>query len=251
MSALIQAENICKSFEKKSGSVRVLEDVSIKIEAGKTYGLAGPSGSGKTTLSSIMLNLLKPDSGRVLFKGREINSAGAAGGKGSFAGIKDNPAAKKLSSKEKKEFRRRAQIIFQNPFESLDPMMRVRDIIEEPLIIHGIGKTKEERLGLVHEMRTLTGLDPNAIERRAAELSGGQRQRVAIAAAMILRPEFVICDECVSALDVLVQAQILNLLRDFQKSFNISYLFISHNMDVVRYMSDEIFVIRDGHLHNA
>ncbi len=230
---LVEAKNICKKFSSSqflSGTkncVRALENVSLKIFQGTTYALVGESGSGKSTLANILLDLLPADDGEVFFHGKNVSQ---------------------FSRQEKKEFRKSAQIIFQNPYDSLNPAMRVKDIIEEPLAIHKIGEDKNARQRIVNEMRTLTGLDSSVMERRSWELSGGQRQRVAICAAMILRPKFLVCDECVSALDVLVQAQILNLLKDFQKSLGITYLFISHNLDAVSYMADTIGVMKEGRI---
>lgn len=230
---LVEAKDICKKFSssqffcRRKKNLRAIENVSLKIFPGTTYALVGESGGGKSTLANILLNLLEADGGEVFFNEKNISQ---------------------FSRHEKKEFRKMAQIIFQNPYESLDPAMRVKDIIEEPLIIHKIGRDKNARQRIVNEMRTLTGLDSSLMERRPHELSGGQRQRVAICAAMILRPKFLVCDECVSALDVLVQAQILNLLKDFQKSLGITYLFISHNLDVVSCMADTIGVMKDGRI---
>ena len=229
---LVEARNICKKFSSSQffGGAKknvALENVSLKIFPGTTYALVGESGSGKSTLANILLNLLDADDGEVFF---------------------DEKNTSRFSPLEKKEFRRAAQIIFQNPYESLNPAMRVKHIIEEPLVIHKIGESKNARRRIVNEMRTLTGLDSSLMERRPWELSGGQRQRVAICAAMILRPKFLVCDECVSALDVLVQAQILNLLKNFQKSLGITYLFISHNLDAVSCMADVIGVMKDGRI---
>lgn len=230
---LIEAKHICKQFSSsqfffgKRKTVRAIKTVSLTIFQGTTYALVGESGSGKSTLAHILLDLLPADSGDVFFGGKKISQ---------------------FSRQEKNEFRKSAQIIFQNPYESLNPAMRVKDIIEEPLIIHKIGEDKYARRKIVNEMRTLTGLDSSLMERHSWELSGGQKQRVAICAAMILRPTFIVCDECVSALDVLVQAQILNLLKNFQKSFGITYLFISHNLDAVSYMADTIGVMKDGRI---
>ena len=230
---LIEAKNICKEFSSsrfffgERKSVRALENISLKIFPGTTYALVGESGSGKSTLANILLDLLPADSGEVFFSEKNVSQ---------------------FSRQEKKDFRKSVQIIFQNPYESLNPAMRVKDIIEEPLAIHKIGDDKNVRQRIVNEMRTLTGLDSSLMERHSWELSGGQRQRVAICAAMILRPKFLVCDECVSALDVLVQAQILNLLKDFQKSLGITYLFISHNIDAVSYMADTIGVMKDGRI---
>lgn len=230
---LVEAKNIFKKFSSSQifggakKNVRAIENISLKIFPGKTYALVGESGSGKSTLAHILLDLLSADGGEVFFGGKNISQ---------------------FSKNEKKEFRKAAQIIFQNPYESLNPAMRVKDIIEEPLVIHKIGEDKNARRRIVNEMRTLTGLDSSLMERRPHELSGGQRQRVAICAAMILRPKFLVCDECVSALDVLVQAQILNLLKDFQKSLGMTYLFISHNLDAVSCMADTIGVMKDGRI---
>lgn len=230
---LIEAKCICKQFSSSQffwgerKTVRALETVSLTILQGTTYALVGESGSGKSTLANILLDLLPADSGDVFFDGKNVSQ---------------------FSRQEKNEFRKSAQIIFQNPYESLNPAMRVRDIIEEPLVIHKIGEDKQVRRKIVNEMRTLTGLDSSLMERHPWELSGGQRQRVAICTAMILRPTFLVCDECVSALDVLVQAHILNLLKDFQKSLGITYLFISHNLDAVSYMADTIGVMKNGRI---
>ncbi len=225
MSVILQAKNLDKTFISKGKSVHAVKNLSVAIERGKIYGLVGESGSGKTTLGKMLLGLLRPDTGRVLFNDEDIS---------------------RFSRRQKKAFCRNAQIIFQNPYEALDPAMRIGDIIEEPLLIHKIGRTKKEREKIVDEMRMHTGLDTSVMSRRPDELSGGQRQRAAIAAAMILKPQLVVCDECVSSLDVLVQAQILNLLKDFQKNLGITCVFISHNLSVISYMADTIGVMHEG-----
>ncbi len=221
---ILECKNITKSFEDCHRKITAVDNLSLSIAKGQCYGLVGESGCGKSTLSSIICNLEHADSGSVIFNGKDISS---------------------LSKNEAKEFRKHCQIIFQDPYSSLNPKMKIGQIIEEPLIIHNIKNRKERKL-LVNEMRTLIGLPPDALEKFPDQLSGGQRQRVAIAAAMILNPEFVICDESVSALDVLIQAQILNLLKSMQQSMGLTYLFISHNLNVVSYMADVIGVMYQG-----
>lgn len=224
---IVNCNNLSKTFSVKGNTIKGVDGASLSIRQGECYGLVGESGCGKSTLSSMICALQKPDSGQVFFNGEDIFS---------------------LDHSKLKDFRRHCQIIFQDPYSSLNPKMKIRKIIEEPLVIHRIGRTKKERMGLVNEMRTLVGLPPDALEKYPDQLSGGQRQRVAIASAMILNPEFVVCDECVSALDVLIQAQILNLLKSMQKSLNLTYLFISHNLNVVAYMADRIGVMYKGRI---
>lgn len=224
---IMECSNLSKTFSVKGNTIKAVNGASLSIRQGECYGLVGESGCGKSTLSSMICALQKPDSGQVFFNGEDVFS---------------------LDHSKLKDFRQHCQIIFQDPYSSLNPKMKIRKIIEEPLIIHKIGRTKKERLGLVNEMRTLVGLPPDALEKYPDQLSGGQRQRVAIASAMILNPEFVVCDECVSALDVLIQAQILNLLKSMQKSLNLTYLFISHNLNVVAYMADRIGVMYKGRI---
>ncbi|WP_294430756.1 ABC transporter ATP-binding protein [uncultured Treponema sp.] len=226
MEKILECTDLTKRFSyNKKSSFAAVDGVSLSIFKGETYGLVGESGSGKSTLANMIASLEKADSGQILFKGEEIP----------------------LHNREKMlNFRKEMQIIFQAPYATLNPRHKIGFIIEEGLKIHKIGSSQKERLGLVNEMRTLIGLPPDSLEKFPSELSGGQRQRVAIASAMILRPEFVICDECVSSLDVLIQAQILNLLKGMQKSLNLTYLFISHNLNVVVYMADRIGVMYHG-----
>lgn len=226
---LLECKNLIKSFKTKTSTIRAVDGVDLTIKRGECYGLVGESGSGKSTLSSLICALQTADCGQIIFDGQKIFDS-----------------LEKTKFLHLKEFRKKCQIIFQDPFSSLNPKMKIGNIIEEPLIIHKIGKTKKERLGLVNEMRTLVGLPPDCLEKYPSQLSGGQRQRVSIATAMILKPEFVICDESVSALDVLIQAQILNLLKTMQKSLNLTYIFISHNLNVVAYMADRIGVMYKG-----
>ncbi|HYM76224.1 MAG TPA: ATP-binding cassette domain-containing protein [Candidatus Dormibacteraeota bacterium] len=237
--ALIEIRNLTKVF---SGDVRAVDDVSLDIYSGETLGLVGESGSGKSTLGRLILRLIEPTSGTIRLEGRDLLAA---------------------SSGEMRRLRRDLQIIFQDPFASLDPRYRVEDIIAEPLIIHGereehylsravsaaSGRTALVTGGVRHRVAELlraVGLDESARTRYPHEFSGGQRQRIGIARALALRPKFIVCDEPVSALDVSVGAQIVNLLAQLQRDFGLTYLFISHSMPVVRYLSTRIAVMYKG-----
>jgi peptide/nickel transport system ATP-binding protein len=209
---------------KSRGEVRAVDDVSLDIQAGETLGLVGESGSGKSTLGRLILRLIEPTSGSLRFEGRDLLAAG----RGEMRGL-----------------RRDMQIIFQDPFASLDPRFRVEDVIAEPLIIHG-GRAKIDICARVAELLRAVGLDESARTRYPHEFSGGQRQRIGIARALALRPKFIVCDEPVSALDVSVGAQIVNLLAQLQRDFGLTYLFISHSMPVVRYLSTRIAVMYRG-----
>lgn len=225
---LLETEKLTKVYRRTDGkNVYAVNGINLKLKRGVSYGLVGESGCGKSTLGQMLVKLLDPTEGEILFEGENIFTRNRS---------------------REKEFRKKAQIIFQNPYESLNPKMKIGEIIEEPLIIHGIGKTKAERLGMVNEIRTLCGLDLSVLEKYPAELSGGQRQRVSLAASLILKPQFLVLDEAVSSLDVLIQAQILNLLKQMQKSLKLTYLFISHNLNAVSYVADEIFVMYLGHI---
>jgi peptide/nickel transport system ATP-binding protein len=250
---LLEIRNLTKVFPhgeslfgaKSRGEVRAVDDVSLDIHAGETLGLVGESGSGKSTLGRLILRLIEPTAGSVRLEGRDLLSA---------------------SRGEMRGLRRDMQIIFQDPFASLDPRFRVQDIIAEPLIIHGdaepaIGgassgdsrarRSKRARLDLrqrVADLLRAVGLDESARTRYPHEFSGGQRQRIGIARALALRPKFMVCDEPVSALDVSVGAQIVNLLAQLQRDFGLTYLFISHSMPVVRYLSTRIAVMYRGKL---
>jgi len=236
--ALIEVRNLTKTFPhsesafgaKSRGEVRAVDEVSLAIRTGETLGLVGESGSGKSTLGRLILRLIEPTSGSILFEGRDL-----------------------LGSRDMRHLRRDLQIIFQDPFASLDPRFRVEDIIAEPLVIHGDAAnsgsrrfTKDEVRTRVAELLRAVGLDESARNRYPHEFSGGQRQRIGIARALALRPKFIVCDEPVSALDVSVGAQIVNLLAQLQRDFGLTYLFISHSMPVVRYLSTRIAVMYRG-----
>src|SRR3954462_5158762 len=208
------------------GEVRAVDGVSLDIHAGETLGLVGESGSGKSTLGRMVLRLIEPTSGSVQFNGVDLLAT---------------------SSAVMRRLRRDMQIIFQDPFASLDPRYRVEDIIAEPLIVHrGATSGKADRRQRIAELLRAVGLDESARHRYPHEFSGGQRQRIGIARALALRPKFIVCDEPVSALDVSVGAQIINLLAQLQRDFGLTYLFISHSMPVVRYLSTRIAVMYHG-----
>ncbi len=238
--ALIEVRNLIKIFSSSESvlggvsrggltrEVRAVDDVSLDIHAGETLGLVGESGSGKSTLGRLILRLIEPTSGTVHFEGR--NLLAARGG-------------------EMRRLRRNLQIIFQDPFASLDPRFRVEDIIAEPLLIHSGGSGNIRRRSA--ELLRAVGLDESALSRYPHEFSGGQRQRIGIARALALRPKFIVCDEPVSALDVSVGAQIVNLLAQLQRDFGLTYLFISHSMPVVRYLSTRIVVMYRGKIVEA
>jgi oligopeptide transport system ATP-binding protein len=211
--------------KSRGGEVRAVDDVSLDIHAGETLGLVGESGSGKSTLGRLLLRLIDPTSGSIRFENRDLLAASPA---------------------EMRHLRRDMQIIFQDPFASLDPRFRVEDIIAEPLIIHGNTSSKAEIQGRVVELLRAVGLDESILRRFPHEFSGGQRQRIGIARALALRPKFIVADEPVSALDVSVGAQIVNLLAQLQRDFGLTYLFISHSMPVVRYLSTRIAVMYRG-----
>jgi ABC-type glutathione transport system ATPase component len=206
------------------GEVRAVDGVSLDIHAGETLGLVGESGSGKSTLGRLSLRLVEPTSGSVTFDGRDVLHA---------------------THREMRRLRRDMQIIFQDPFGSLDPRFRVEDVVAEPLLVHN-GAGPGERRETVRQLLKAVGLDESAAWRYPHEFSGGQRQRIGIARALALRPKFIVCDEPVSALDVSVGAQIVNLLARLQHEFGLTYLFISHSMPVVRYLATRIAVMNRG-----
>ena len=229
---LLEIRNLTKMFPlgeslfgaEAKGEVRAVDNVSLTIESGETLGLVGESGSGKSTLGRLILRLIEPTSGSIRFQDRELLRA-------------DHGELRRL--------RRDMQIIFQDPFGSLDPRMRVEDVVAEPLIIHERTSAAFRRRR-VAELLTAEGLDQSAMRRFPHEFSGGQRQRIGIARALALRPKFIVADEPISALDVSVGAQIVNLLARLQREFGLTYLFISHSMPVVRYLATRIAVMYRG-----
>lgn len=230
---LLKVEHLHKEFPTGSGFmggkfskkvVSAVNDLSFEIRAGETFGLVGESGCGKSTTGRAIMHLDPPTSGKVYFEGRDIS---------------------KMNKRELKAMRREMQFIFQDPYASLNPRMTIGEIISEPMVIHGIG-TPEERIERVRELLDVVGLNPEHINRYPHEFSGGQRQRVGIARSFILRPKLIICDEPVSALDVSIQAQVLNLLKDLQKQYGTAYLFIAHDLSVVQHISDRVAVMYLG-----
>ena len=232
--ALVDVRNLTKIYPlgqslfggKTHGDVRAVDDVSLTIEPGEALGLVGESGSGKSTLGRLILRLIDPTSGNIHFDGHNLLAAGHA---------------------ELRRLRRDMQIIFQDPFGSLDPRLRVEDIIAEPLVIHE-SMGRDSRRHRVAELLRAVGMDESAAQRFPHEFSGGQRQRIGIARALALRPRFIVADEPVSAIDVSVGAQIVNLLQQLQRDLGLTYLFISHSMPVVRYLCTRIAVMQRGRI---
>jgi len=225
-------DSLAKDYVIKTGlfsrkTVHAVQDASFSLRRGETLGVVGESGSGKSTLGLMLAQLLQVTRGEVTLKGHPLTGQSAA---------------------QIRAMRKKVQIIFQNPYASLNPRFTVGRILEEPLKIHGLGGDEAERQALVLEWLERVGLGAHALHKYPHEFSGGQRQRISIARSLILQPEIVVCDESVSALDVSVQATILNLLKDLQKEFSLAYLFISHDLDVVRFMSDQMIVMKQGEI---
>jgi oligopeptide transport system ATP-binding protein len=231
---LLRVENLTKHFpvtrgiifQKQVGAVQAVDDLTFEIKRGETFGLVGESGCGKSTTGRAILQLHKPTAGKVYFEGTELTTA--------------TPAVLR-------KMRRNMQIIFQDPYASLNPRMTVGSIIAEPLEIHNIG-TAKERQERVQELLKLVGLNPYFVNRYPHEFSGGQRQRIGVARALALQPEFIVCDEPISALDVSIQAQVVNLLEELQDEFGLTYLFIAHDLSMVRHISDRVAVMYLGKL---
>ena len=234
---LLVVENLKKWFPIKKGIlfdrtvdyVKAVDDVSFEIYPGKTLGLVGESGSGKSTTGYCVLELLKPTAGSVRFLGEELTT---------------------MKKEELRRMRREMQIVFQDPYASLNPRMTVGNIVAEPLVVHKVGSGARRRK-TVEELLEVVGFNPDFVNRYPHEFSGGQRQRIGIARALALNPRLIVCDEPVSALDVSIQAQILNLLKDLQGEFGLTYLFVAHDLAVVRTMSDDIAVMNKGKIVEA
>jgi ABC-type oligopeptide transport system ATPase subunit len=229
---LLEVRHLTKEFTRRKGlfstaaPVRAVDDVSFAIERGETFGLVGESGSGKTTTGRCILRLIEPTSGEVLFDGRDVLA---------------------LSRGDLRRARRDMQIVFQDPYSSLNPRMRVADIVEEPLIIHRLG-SKAERQARVTELFGLVGLNPEHLRRYPHEFSGGQRQRIGLARALALNPSLIVADEPVSALDVSVQAQVVNLLMELQRRLQLTYLFIAHDLRLVQHICSRTAVMYLGRI---
>jgi oligopeptide transport system ATP-binding protein len=212
-------------FQRQVGAIKAVDGIDFEMYRGETLGLVGESGCGKSTTGRAILQLHRPTDGSVLFEGKELT---------------------KTKGEELRRMRRRMQMIFQDPYASLNPRMTVGSIIGEPLEVHGIGNTKKERQERVQELLKTVGLNPYFVNRYPHEFSGGQRQRIGVARALAVNPAFIVCDEPISALDVSIQAQIINLLEDLQDELNLTYLFIAHDLSVVRHISDRIAVMYLG-----
>ena len=221
--SLVSIENVSTRF----GQVRAVSEVSLDITPGETLGLVGESGCGKSTLGRTILRLVDPAGGRITFEGKDITA---------------------MPQRALRPMRRQMQMIFQDPYASLNPRMSVGDAIAEPLEIHGLAKTKSERLARVQELLAKVGLRGDAATRYPHEFSGGQRQRIGIARALACKPKFIVCDEPISALDVSIQAQIVNLLEDLQAEQGLTYLFISHDLKVVQHICDRVAVMYLGRI---
>lgn len=224
--SLLSVDRLSTHYPAAAGTVRAVDDVSLEILEGETVALVGESGCGKSTLGKSLMRLIDPTSGRVTFKGRDVAA---------------------MSGKELQSIRRHIQMIFQDPFASLNPRQTIRTILTAPLAVHGIGDRKS-RDAIAASMVAHVGLPSDSLDRYPHEFSGGQRQRIGIARALILQPELVICDEPVSALDLSIQAQILNLLVEMKTELSLSYLFISHDLSVVRYFADRVLVMYLGRI---
>ena len=229
---ILDVRKLGKDFYTREGvfghrKFEAVKDVSFKLPKGKTLGLVGESGSGKTTVGLTLMRLHEASAGEALFEGRDILS---------------------MTPREFMAYKRRIQIIFQNPYASLNPRLLIGQILTEPMMIHGVGSSTQERTDLAFEMLQKVGLPEVSFYKYPHEFSGGQRQRIAIARCLTLKPDILICDESVSALDVSVQAQVLNLLQDLQDEFHLSYIFISHDLAVVKYISDQVMVMNQGEI---
>ena len=227
MSTLVEVKNLKKYFKTPRGLLHAVDDINFKIEKGQTLGVVGESGCGKSTLGRTVIHLHERTSGQILFDGKDVSD---------------------LSKHELKEFRSHVQMIFQDPFSSLNPRMSVSQLIAEPLLIYKTSKSSADLGKEVGRLMDTVGLARRFANSYPHELDGGRRQRIGIARALSLNPEFIVCDEPVSALDVSIQAQILNLMQDLQDEFHLTYMFITHNMSVVKHISNNIMIMYLGNM---
>ncbi len=223
---LVELHDLSKSFKVSGGILKAVNHINLTIHKGETVGLVGESGCGKSTLGRVVMGVYQPTTGKIIYDGKELNIKNA---------------------KDRYHYAKKAHMIFQDPYASLNPRMTVGSIIAEGMEVHNM-YTSEERTKKVHELLELVGLNKEHANRFPHEFSGGQRQRIGIARALAINPEFLVCDEPISALDVSIQSQIINLLIDLQKKLGLTYLFIAHDLDIVRYISDRIAVMYLGHL---
>lgn len=214
-------------FQRAVAHIKAVDDITFDVRQGETLGLVGESGCGKTTTGRCILQLYRPTSGQITFEGQELT---------------------KLTTRQMRVMRRQMQVVFQDPFSSLNPRMTAGNIIGEPLVVHGLVKNKGEYKDRVGELLQNVGLNPYMADRFPHEFSGGQRQRIGVARALSVDPKFIVCDEPVSALDVSIQAQVINLLEDLQEQYNLTYLFIAHDLSVVRHISDRVAVMYLGRI---
>lgn len=223
---LLEVEGLKKYFQVGKGqTLKAVDDISFQIKKGQTLGLVGESGCGKTTVGRTLLRIYEPDAGKILFDGKDIS---------------------RVSKKEAKELTRRMQMVFQDPYASLNPFFTVGEIVEEGMKIHKMYHSETERMERVYELLEMVGLNKDHANRFPHEFSGGQRQRVEIARALALNPEFIVCDEPISALDVSIQAQVVNMLMKFQEEMDLTYLFIAHDLSMVRHIADQTAVMYLG-----
>ena len=225
--ALIEVRNLKQYYHQDHTVVKAVDDVSFTVQAGETFGLVGESGSGKSTIGRAIVNLYQPTDGQILYQGKALSD---------------------LSKGERLDYNKDVQMIFQDPYASLNPRMKVQDIVAEGMEVHGLVASKSERDSKVAELLASVGLSPEHALRYPHEFSGGQRQRIGIARALAVEPKFIVCDEPISALDVSIQAQIINLLQGLQEERGLTYLFIAHNLAMVKYFSDRIGMMYRGRM---
>ena len=225
--ALIEVRNLKQYYHQDHTVVKAVDDVSFTVQAGETFGLVGESGSGKSTIGRAIVNLYQPTDGQILYQGKALSD---------------------LSKGERLDYNKDVQMIFQDPYASLNPRMKVQDIVAEGMEVHGLVASKSERDAKVVELLASVGLSPEHALRYPHEFSGGQRQRIGIARALAVEPKFIVCDEPISALDVSIQAQIINLLQGLQEERGLTYLFIAHNLAMVKYFSDRIGMMYRGRM---